>query len=73
MTASLFETGTHVASVAHHPLDGTEGALAHAVARPVVDGLDQSVCGVLVSATADVDWRAVEDAPRCEECCRIAG
>ena len=72
MTASLFVIGTDV------PRSGTGHRdvlpeMAHAVARPVVDGLDSSVCGVLVTATAGADWRDDRDAPRCAECSRIAG
>jgi hypothetical protein len=78
MTASLYVTGTHVASVAHDPLrDGRDLArtvqLAHAVARPVVDGLADSACGVLVTAIADLDWQMVWGVPRCEECERLVG
>ncbi|MGY1855404.1 hypothetical protein [Modestobacter sp. SYSU DS0290] len=81
MTASLSLTGapltatglfgTHVASVAHDPRSSSTET--HAVARPVVDGLDQSVCGVLVSAVADQDWLASAGTDRCPECTRIAG
>ena len=78
MTSSLYVTGTHVASVEHGALrDGPNlrraGALAHAVARPVVDGLAASVCGVLVTAIADMDWHNVGAVSRCTECQRIAG
>jgi hypothetical protein len=70
MTATLHATSTYAASAAHLP-----GAanLAHAVARPVVDGLDQSACGVLVSVRAEQDWTAVAGPGRCQECTRIAG
>ncbi|UOY03874.1 hypothetical protein [Blastococcus sp. PRF04-17] len=68
MTASLFATGTSVPTVAR----GLR-AVAHAVARPVVDGLDASVCGVLVTAAAGRDWPSASDGERCEECARIAG
>jgi hypothetical protein len=78
MTASLYVTGTHVASAAHDPLrDGRDlqrtVQLAHAVARPVVDGLADSACGVLVTAIADLDWQMVWAVPRCEECQRLVG
>jgi hypothetical protein len=78
MTTSLYVTGTHVASVEHDPhRDSPDlrraGTLAHAVARPVVDGLAASVCGVLVTAIADMDWHDVWAASRCAECQRIAG
>ncbi len=77
MTASLYMTGTHAASVERGPLGQNRDedrpvSVAHAVARPVVDGLDASVCGVLVTAIADLDWSALSG-PRCEECRRIAG
>jgi copper(I)-binding protein len=72
MTATLHATSTYAASVAH-PLSAGSGDLTHAVARPVVDGLDQSACGVLVTATAGRDWSVVPAARRCEECARIAG
>ncbi|MGY1839028.1 MULTISPECIES: hypothetical protein [unclassified Modestobacter] len=64
-------TATHVASTAHDPRSSDQ--VTHAVARPVVDGLDQSVCGVLVSAVADQDWLAFAGTDRCAECARIAG
>lgn len=68
MTATLHATSTYAASSPRFP-----GAadLGHAVARPVVDGLDQSVCGVLVTVRADEDWAAVPGSHRCEECARI--
>lgn len=72
MTASLFAIGTDAA----RPGVGRQDPfphLAHAVARPVVDGLDSSVCGVLVTATAGADWRDDRHVPRCAECARIAG
>ena len=76
MTTSLYVTGTHVASVEHDPhRDGRDlrraMTLAHAVARPVVDGLAASVCGVLVTAIADMDWHDVGAVSRCAECQRI--
>ncbi len=78
MTASLYVTGTHVASAEHDPLrDGRDlnraVQLAHAVARPVVDGLAESACGVLVTAIADLDWQMVWGVPRCVECRRLVG
>jgi hypothetical protein len=79
MTASLFVTGTPAASTGRRRRedDGDPIApglhVAHAVARPVVDGLEFSVCGLLVTATAAEDWLAVRDTARCEECARIAG
>ncbi|MCF6745040.1 hypothetical protein E9529_12275 [Blastococcus sp. KM273128] len=70
MTATLHATSSYAASAAHLP-----GArpLTHAVARPVVDGLDQSLCGVLVSVRSQEDWVTVPGSSRCEECTRIAG
>jgi hypothetical protein len=73
MTASLFVTGTHALGVGRGDDDQAQDGLAHAVAKPVVDGLDVSVCGLLVTAVAGQDWPAVPTAPRCEECARIAG
>jgi hypothetical protein len=68
MTSGLYVTGTHVAWVEHGPPpDGRglrrAGTVAHAVARPVVDGLGASVCGVLVTAIADMDWHDVGPSP----------
>ena len=76
MTASLFVTGTPVVWSGREPRSGIEGPhddVAHAVAKPVVDGLDSSVCGVLVTATAGRDWPSGPEAPRCPECARVAG
>ena len=76
MTASLFVTGTFATSVALRPADDptARGAdIAHAVAKPAVDGLDVSVCGLLVTAAAADDWATGRDVPRCVECARIAG
>jgi hypothetical protein len=78
MPSSLFVTATPVVPV-EHPSDGDDGlpraeeAVAHAVAKPVVDGLESSVCGLLVTATAARDWLSVGEGTRCEECARIAG
>ncbi len=79
MTAGLFVSGTRAVWVGRlvgqdtgDP--GTHGPEAvHAVAKPVVDGLESSVCGLLVTAAAADDWSTVRSAPRCEECSRIAG
>ncbi|WP_164700642.1 hypothetical protein [Modestobacter sp. KNN46-3] len=76
MTATISSIGTdltatHVASTAHDPRSSDQ--VTHAVARPVVDGLDQSVCGVLVSAVATQDWLTFPGTDRCPECTRIAG
>ena len=46
---------------------------AHAVSRPVVDGLAASECGLLVTALADLAWQRVGEDARCPECRRIAG
>jgi hypothetical protein len=76
MTASLFVTATPVLPIGRlRPEDDGHRRVpvAHAVARPVVDGLESSVCGLLVNATAARDWLTVRDAARCEECARIAG
>jgi len=79
MTARLNVTSAHVASVEHDPRSSAGGdgnrvvSVAHAVAGPVVDGLESSVCGVLVSAISDLGWEAVPEAQKCEECRRVAG
>ncbi len=78
MVASSYVTGTHVASVERDPLcDGRTinrvVDLTHAVARPTVDGLDEAVCGALVTTIPDLDWQLAWGAPRCEECQRVAG
>ncbi|MGY1751666.1 hypothetical protein [Blastococcus sp. SYSU D01042] len=74
MTASLFVTGTPVVWTGHDPRGAVASGsdVVHAVARPAVDGLDSSVCGQLVAATAERDWRAEPGATRCAECARIA-
>lgn len=76
MTASLFVTGTPVVWIGRE-LRGSSTApgddVSHAVAKPAVDGLESSVCGVLVTATAGRDWPTGPGAPRCAECARIAG
>jgi len=38
------------------------------VAEPVVDGLEGSVCGVVVTAIAELDWELVRGVLRREEC-----
>jgi hypothetical protein len=77
MTASLFVMGTPASSgrrdLRTDAGSDTAAVVAHAVARPTVDGLESSVCGVLVTATAARDWKVAEDGARCEECARIAG
>ena len=72
MSASLFVIATGVACRGAQRQDGTPD-VAHAVARPVVDGLDSSVCGVLVAAAAATDWQDGRELPRCPECARIVG
>jgi hypothetical protein len=78
MTASLFVSGTCVGWTGRSLRRGDDGAdprgeVAHAVARPVVDGLASSVCGLLVTAVADLDWATVGSTARCEECARVVG
>ena len=76
MTVSLFVTGTPASGRRDLRIDAessTAAVVAHAVAKPAVDGLESSVCGVLVTATAARDWPFAEDGARCEECARIAG
>ena len=76
MTASLFVTGTGTGVQGRTlPREGAANrvAVAHAVAKPAVDGLESSVCGVLVPAAATEDWPSARHAARCEECARIAG
>jgi hypothetical protein len=73
MTASLFVTGTHAVGVGRGDDRRTSDGVAHAVAKPVVDGLDVSACGLLVTAVTAQDWAATRIAPRCAECTRIAG
>jgi hypothetical protein len=78
MTARPLVIGSHVASIgrdpgASGPALGRSGDVAHAVARPVVDGLDSAVCGQLVTVTAAEDWSAAQIATRCAECARITG
>ena len=76
MTTSLFVTGTGVGVLGRAlPREGAPNrvAVAHAVAKPTVDGLESSVCGVLVTATAAEDWPSTGESRRCEECARIAG
>lgn len=55
------------------PALGRQGDVAHAVARPVVDGLDASLCGRLVTVSAADDWATAATPDRCEECTRLAG
>jgi hypothetical protein len=78
MTARPSVIGTHGASIgrdpgAAGPALGHAGGIAHAVARPVVDGLDSSLCGQLVTVAAAENWATGPAAPRCEECARVAG
>lgn len=71
MTASLFVSGTPVVRVGQ-PAE-SDADVAHAVSKPVVDGLEASVCGLLVTAVAAQDWPAARAGQRCPECSRIAG
>jgi hypothetical protein len=78
MRASVYVTGARVASGERQRLvddrdENGPGSLAHAVARPVVNGLAASVCGMLVTAIADMDWEESRGVPGCQECRRIAG
>ena len=78
MTARPLVIGTHVASIrrdpgASGPALGLSGDVAHAVPRPVVDGLDPAVFGRLVTVSAAEDRRTAQPATRCAECTRIAG
>ena len=77
MTASLFVTGMPASSgrrdLRSEAESSTAAVIAHAVAKPTVDGLESSVCGVLVTAAAARDWPFAEAGVRCEECARIAG
>ncbi|MGY1743451.1 MULTISPECIES: hypothetical protein [unclassified Blastococcus] len=78
MGADLYVAGTP-AAVPGRAGDGA-GELAdrvvgraHAVSRPVVDGLAAAECGELVTAVSDLAWHRVGAAARCPECSRIAG
>ncbi|TFV52501.1 hypothetical protein [Blastococcus sp. TF02A-35] len=78
MTGSLFVTGSGAGSTGRELSGrgfaiGRAGDVAHAVARPVVDGLEASICGVLVVALAAADWPASGGGPHCAECARLAG
>jgi len=78
MTAGPLAIRTHTASIGRDPRAagpalGRSGGVAHAVARPVVDGLDSAVCGQLVTVVAAEDWGTAQAATRCAECARIAG
>lgn len=78
MTASLFVTSTPVVWVGRGGRDDDSAPsrtadVAHAVWKPVVDGLEVSVCGLLVTAVATQDWPVARTTPRCQECSRIAG
>ncbi|WP_346621915.1 hypothetical protein [Blastococcus montanus] len=78
MTASPFVIGIRVGWIGRDIRPEDHGAghardVAHAVAKPVVDGLEASLCGQLVRAAAAQDWPTNRDAARCEECARIAG
>lgn len=77
MRADLYVAGTP-AAVPGRPGTGVADTdrvvgRAHAVSRPVVDGLAAAECGELVTAVADLDWHRVGAGARCPECTRIAG
>lgn len=74
MTASLFVTGTPVVLTGHDPRGAVASGsdVVHAVSRPAIDGLDASVCGLLVAATTGRDWMSEPGAVRCPECARVA-
>ena len=72
MTASLYAT-TSLYAVAREAGAVHRSGLSHAVSRPVVDGLAQSECGLLVDVAADRDWRDLVSRVRCAECERVAG
>jgi hypothetical protein len=77
MTDRMYVIGAHVASVEIDPSTGGQdvnrvAGVAHAVARPTLDGLDLAVCGALVTAVADMEWEAVSALTKCAECERIA-
>ncbi|WP_347059525.1 hypothetical protein ABC795_03565 [Blastococcus sp. HT6-30] len=78
MTASLFVIGIRVGWMgrdvrADDARPGRAEDVVHAVAKPVVDGLEASLCGQLVRATAAQDWPSHPEIARCEECARLAG
>ncbi|MGY1804336.1 hypothetical protein ACI78T_13750 [Blastococcus sp. SYSU D00922] len=74
MTATPILTGsTGRDPRAAGPALGRSGGTAHAVARPVVDGLDASLCGQLVTVSAAADWASAPASDRCAECTRLAG
>jgi len=78
MTDRMYVIGGHVASVEIGPSTGGQdenrvAGVAHAVARPTLEGLASAVCGALVTAVADMEWEAVSALTKCAECERIAG
>jgi hypothetical protein len=78
MTDRMYVIGAHVASVEIDLSTGGQdvnrvSGVAHAVARPTLDGLGSAVCGALVTAVAAMEWEAVSALTRCAECERIAG
>jgi hypothetical protein len=78
MAADLYVVGTPAAvpgragTRAEDAADRVLGR-AHAVSRPVVDGLAAAECGALVTAVADLAWQRIGESARCPECRRIAG
>ena len=78
MTDRMYVIGAHVASVEIDLSTGGQvvnrvAGVAHAVARPTLDGLESAVCGALVTAMVDLEWEAVLAPMSCAECERIAG
>ncbi len=77
MGADLYVAGTPAAVPGRPGAGAVESdrvvGRAHAVSRPVVDGLASAECGELVTAVADLAWHRVGAGARCVECSRIAG
>ena len=78
MTDRMHVIGAYVASVKIDLSAGGQdvnrvAGVAHAVARPTLNGLESAVCGALVTAVADKEWEAVSALTRCAECERGAG
>ncbi|RBY85851.1 hypothetical protein [Blastococcus sp. TF02A-26] len=75
MGADLYVAGTPTAVPGRRGTADSDRVVgrAHAVSRPVVDGLAASECGLLVTAVADLAWHRIGEDARCPECSRIAG
>ena len=78
MGADLYVAGTPAAVPGRYGTLGNADSdrvvgRAHAVSRPVVDGLAAAECGLLVTALADLAWQRIGEDARCPECRRIAG